>query len=66
LHEVTRSSDQEDVMSNMRNTPRLTAGALERLVAHRRAARTQRELHAVLAGLHGKGVRADVLAAMKR
>ena len=38
LHKVTRSSDQKDVKSNMRNTPRLTAGVLERLVAHRRAA----------------------------
>ena len=53
-------------MSKMRNTPRFTAGALERLVSHRRAAQSQRELHAVLAGLHGQGVRADVLAAMKR
>ena len=66
LHKVTRSNDQEDVMSNMRNTPRPTASALERLVAHRRAARMQRELDAVLAGLHGQGVRSDVLAAMDR
>lgn len=66
LHKVTRSSDQEDVMSNMRNTPRPTASALERLVAHRRATRMQRELDAVLAGLHGQGVRSDVLAAMDR
>jgi hypothetical protein len=69
LHKVTPSSDQEDVMSNMsnmRNTPRLTPGVLERLAAHRRTARMQRELDAVLAGLHGQGVRSDVLAAMDR
>lgn len=66
LKEVTQRNDQEDVMSNMRNTSRLTAGALERLVAHRRTARMQRELDAVLAGLHGQGVRSDVLAAMDR
>ena len=53
-------------MSNMCNTPRRTAGGLKRLVAPHRAARTQRELDAVLAGLHGQDVRADVLAAMKR
>lgn len=66
LRKVTQRNDQEDVMSNMRNTSRLTAGALERLVAHRRTARMQRELDAVLAGLHGQGVRSDVLAAMDR
>ena len=53
-------------MSNMRNPPRLTAGVLERLVAHRPAARMQPELDAVLAGLHGQGVRSDVLASMTR
>ena len=53
-------------MSRMRNNPRSTAGALERLAARRRAVLGQRELHAILAGLHGEGVRADVLAAMKR
>ncbi len=53
-------------MSTMRNTPRLTADALERLAAHRRAVRMRRELEAVLAGLHGQGVRSDVLAAMSR
>lgn len=53
-------------MSNMRNTPRLTASVLGRLVAHRRATRMQRELDAVLAGQHGPGVRSDVLAAMNR
>ncbi len=53
-------------MSNMRNTPRLTAGVLERFVAHRRAVRMQRELDDVVAGLHGQGVRSDVLAAMDR
>lgn len=63
---MTRSSDQEEVMSTMRNTPRLTADALERLAAHRRAVRMRRELEAVLAGLHGQGVRSDVLAAMSR
>ena len=66
LFKVTRSSDQEDVMSNMRNIPRFTAGAIERLAAHRRTARMPRELDAVLAGLHGQGVRTDVLAAMDR
>ena len=53
-------------MSTTRTTSRGPARALERLAARRRAARSQQELHAVLAGLHGEGVRADVLAAMKR
>ena len=53
-------------MSSTRTAPRPTARALERVVARRRAARSQQELRAVLAGLHGEGVRADVLAAMKR
>jgi len=53
-------------MSRTRTAPRPTARALERLRAGRRAARSQRELHDVLAGLHGEGVRADVLAAMNR
>ena len=45
---------------------RPTARALERLAARRRAARSARELRSVLAGEHGPGVRAEVLAAMKR
>ena len=49
-------------MSRTRPTPR----AIESLVARRRAARSQRELSSILAGQHGEGVRADVLAAMKR
>lgn len=53
-------------MSRTRMNPRPTARALERLAARRRATRSRRELHAVLSGLHGEGVRADVLAAMKR
>jgi hypothetical protein len=52
-------------MSRTRTKPGSTAHALERLAVRRRATRSQRELHAVLAGLHGEGVRADVLAAMK-
>ena len=66
LQKVIGIRDQENVMSNMRNTPRLAAGVIERLVAHHRTARTRRELDAVLAGLHGQGVRSDVLAAMNR
>jgi hypothetical protein len=53
-------------MSRTRTAPRPTTRALERLVARRHAARSRRELSAVLAGHHGAGVRADVLAAMKR
>ncbi len=53
-------------MSRTRTAPRPTARPLGRLDARRRAARSQRELRAVLAGAHGEGVRADVLAAMKR
>lgn len=49
-----------------RPAPRPTARGLERLAARRRAARSQRELNAALAGRHGEGVRADVLAAMER
>ena len=45
---------------------RSTTRAFERLVARRDSARSRRELDDVLAGLHGEGVRADVLAAMKR
>ena len=66
FHKVTGNRDQEDVIGNMRNSPRLAAPVLERLVAHRRAARMKRELDAVLVGLHGPGVRSDVLAAMNR
>lgn len=53
-------------MSRTRTAPRPTAHPLERLVARRRAARSQQELRAALAGAHGAGVRADVLAAMRR
>lgn len=53
-------------MTRTRTTERLTARVLERLAARGRAARSRRELDAVLAGWHGQGVRADVLAAMKR
>ena len=53
-------------MSSTPITPRPTSRAVERLAARRRAARSQHELRAVLAGQHGEGVRADVLAAMKR
>jgi len=53
-------------MSRIRTVPRPTARPLGRLDARRRAARSQQELRAVLAGQHGEGVRADVLAAMKR
>lgn len=53
-------------MSRTRTAPRSTPTPLERLAARRRAARRQKELRAVLAGEHGRGVRADVLAAMKR
>lgn len=60
------TNDQEDVMSRLSTTHRPTAGALERLAARRRAARGQQELRDVLDGHHGKGVRADVLAAMRR
>jgi hypothetical protein len=60
--EETCTSDEEDVMSTTRPLPR----PIERLAARRSAARSRRELQAVLAGHHGEGVRADVLAAMKR
>ena len=53
-------------MSRTRTAPRPTARALERLDARRRAAHSRQELSAVLAGAHGEGVRADVLAAMRR
>ena len=53
-------------MSTNRIDPRRPARVLQRFAAHRRAARGQQELQAVLAGLHGEGVRADVLAAMQR
>jgi len=53
-------------MSRTRTAPRPIARPLERLDARRRAARSQEELRVVLAGEHGEGVRADVLAAMKR
>ena len=66
LHKVQTDYDQEDVMSRTRNARRPTARALEWLVTRRRAVRTQQELRAALAGLHGEGVRADVLAAMER
>ena len=66
FHKVTGDRNQEDVTVTMRNSPRLAAPVLERLVAHRRASRIKRELDAVLAGLHGQGVRSDVLAAMNR
>jgi hypothetical protein len=50
---------------NTRN-PRPTARALDRLAAHRRAARGKREMSAVLAGQHGQTVRNELLAAMDR
>ena len=53
-------------MSRTRTAPRPTTRPLGRLAARRRAARSERVLRAVLAGQHGEGVRADVLAAMKR
>ncbi len=53
-------------MSRIRTAPRSAARPLGRLDARRRAARSQKELLAILAGEHGEGVRADVLAAMKR
>ena len=53
-------------MSRTRTTTRPGARALERLDTHLRDARSRQELRAVLAGLHGEGVRADVLAAMRR
>jgi hypothetical protein len=58
--------DQEDVMSSTRTATRPSARALERLDAAFRVAHSRRELRDALAGLHGEGVRADVLAAMKR
>lgn len=48
------------------STSRPTARSLDRLVARRRAARSRALLISVLAGEHGAGVRADVLAAMRR
>ena len=56
---------QEAEMSTPRS-PRPTARTLERLVARRRAARSRDLVRSVLAGDHGAGVRADVVAAMKR
>ncbi len=53
-------------MSTIRTAPRPTASPLVRLAARRRAARSQQELRAILAGEQGEGVRADVLAAMRR
>ena len=43
-------------MSMFSKDHRSTGRALERLAAHRRAARSQVELHAILAGLHGGAV----------
>ena len=65
----TRPAEQRVAMRNTRTTTgptRPTARALEHLAARRRAARSRRELMAVLAGHHGETVRADVLAAMDR
>lgn len=53
-------------MSTVRTATRTTTRAFERLAARRHFARGQRELNEVLAGRHGEGVRADVLAAMDR
>jgi hypothetical protein len=53
-------------MSSPRTKSRPLDHALERLAARRRALQSERELQAVLAGFHGEGVRADVLAAMQR
>lgn len=53
-------------MSTIRTATRSTTLAFERLAARRHSARSQRELDEVLAGRHGQGVRADVLAAWKR
>lgn len=57
-------------MSRTRSTSttgtRPSGRALERLDAAFRVAHSRRELRDALAGLHGEGVRADVLAAMKR
>lgn len=49
-----------------RTALRPTARPFGRLGARRRDARSRHELRAILAGEHGAGVRADVLAAMKR
>jgi hypothetical protein len=53
-------------MSTIRIATRTTTRAFERLAARRYSARSQRELNEALAGTHGEGVRADVLAAMNR
>ena len=53
-------------MSRPRTTHRPTARAFERLATRRRTSRSRRELQEVLAGMHGEGVREDVLAAMER
>lgn len=53
-------------MSTIRTATRPTARAFERLAGRRQSARSQRELNEALAGKHGAGVRADVLAAMDR
>lgn len=53
-------------MSRTPTAHRPTARALELLSARRRATHNRRELQAILAGMHGEGVREDVLAAMER
>lgn len=53
-------------MSAIRTATRRTTRAFERLAARRCSAGSQRGLDEVLAGKHGEGVRADVLAAMDR
>jgi hypothetical protein len=53
-------------MSTIRTAPRPTTRAIERLAARRQSARSQRQLNDALAGKHGEGVRAAVLAAMDR
>jgi hypothetical protein len=66
LDQVQAGTDeQRDVMS-IRTATRTATRALERRAARRHSARSRRELHAVLDGAHGAGVRADVLAAMDR
>lgn len=62
----TDPDDQEDVMSSIRTATRLSNRTFGRLDARLRVADSDRQLRAALAGRHGEGVRADVLAAMKR
>ena len=60
LHDAPTASTRET------HEPTLASRVTERISEHRRLARGRQELRAALAGEHGPGVQAEVMAALER